>query len=321
MALIDKLKRKVSERGKKSPATVRGGTPNLRTQAGPEAPRPAPPKGARHFVLLVLDSCRYDSFMAAHTPHMDALGTPQRRFSYATWTAPSHYNLLMGLLPHRSPQQVYASEVYKEEFQTYRQRLGFEGCNFSGMVPRLWLPNYLQREAGYTTHALVSMPVLNPRTPIAVDFDRFVLMDRHNHLGGCIDRMDFSGDRPSFHLINTGETHYPYATPDEPENDWPRIHGVHGVFRRLGDGQAVSQAEAPALFDQARLDALRQRQIRAVEHVDRTVGRLLDVVPRGTWVTITSDHGELFGEAGYFGHGPILHDKVMEVPFVEGLAR
>jgi glucan phosphoethanolaminetransferase (alkaline phosphatase superfamily) len=34
---------------------------------------------------------------------------------------------------------------------------------------------------------------------------------------------------------------------------------------------------------------------------------------------VTSDHGELFGEDGYFGHGPINHEKVLEVPFVEGM--
>jgi hypothetical protein len=34
---------------------------------------------------------------------------------------------------------------------------------------------------------------------------------------------------------------------------------------------------------------------------------------------VTSDHGELFGEDGWFGHGPIVHDKVLEVFLVEGL--
>ena len=43
--------------------------------------------------------------------------------------------------------------------------------------------------------------------------------------------------------------------------------------------------------------------------------------PSNTYVTITADHGELFGENGYFGHGPIQHEKVFEVPFVEGLIR
>ena len=31
--------------------------------------------------------------------------------------------------------------------------------------------------------------------------------------------------------------------------------------------------------------------------------------------------GELFGEEGYFGHGPIHHEKVLEVPFLEGKLR
>ena len=59
----------------------------------------------------------------------------------------------------------------------------------------------------------------------------------------------------------------------------------------------------------------------AVKYLDTVVEELLDVVPRNTFVTITADHGELFGEDGYFGHGPIQHDKVFEVPFVEGKVR
>jgi len=42
------------------------------------------------------------------------------------------------------------------------------------------------------------------------------------------------------------------------------------------------------------------------------------VVPPNTHIMVTSDHGELFGEDGYFGHGPIIHEKVFEVFFVEG---
>ena len=48
---------------------------------------------------------------------------------------------------------------------------------------------------------------------------------------------------------------------------------------------------------------------------------LYDHVPENTHIIITADHGELFGEEGYFGHGPIMHDKVFEVPYVEGKIR
>ena len=74
-------------------------------------------------------------------------------------------------------------------------------------------------------------------------------------------------------------------------------------------------------FDQAKLRTLRDRQIDAVKYLDRVVEELLDKVPKNTYITITADHGELFGEDGFFGHGPVQHSKVFEVPFVEGKVR
>ncbi len=66
---------------------------------------------------------------------------------------------------------------------------------------------------------------------------------------------------------------------------------------------------------------LRRRQVAAVGYLDGVFDRLCSIVPPGTWITVTSDHGELFGEDGYFGHGPVFHEKVFEVPFIEGRIR
>jgi len=283
------------------------------------SPRPEPPPGARNLVLLVLDSCRYDSFMAARPRVMSQLGSVERRFSYASWTSPGHFNLLMGLLPHPSPQHVFASEYYKKELGGFAHRLGIDGMGLTDMIPRLWLPDFLRNRLGYHTRAIVSLPVLNPHTPINTDFDSFELADKHNDLAAMIPRLQFDEERPTFYLLNTGETHYPYATPDEPEDRWPRVHGVHGVFKRLGGGPLLAKTDAPARFDQDKLDILRKRQIRTVTHIDSVVEQLIDHLPKNTHLIITADHGELFGEAGYFGHGPINHDKVLEVPLVEGL--
>lgn len=291
----------------------------------PARRRPDPPPGATNFVILILDSCRFDSFVRARPKNLTRLGELEKRWSYATWTSPSHYNLLIGLLPHRSPANVYASEYYKEDFLRFRDRLGVEDMSFSQMVPSLWLPSYLRDNLGFRTNMYVSMPVLNPATPINRGFDDYQLMDKHNDVGAMIRKMRFYEDRPSFFVLNTGETHYPYATPDEPENEWPRISGVNGVFKHLDDhlraGGLVESAEAPKFFDDDKMKQLHRRQIDAVRWVDRAVEELYDLVPPGTWITITADHGELFGEKGYFGHGPINHEKVVEVPFVEGRIR
>jgi hypothetical protein len=277
-----------------------------------------------NYILVVLDSCRFDSWVAAAPRQLARLGEVERRWSYASWTSPAHYNLLIGLMPHTSPRQVYASEYYKRDFVKYCERLGTKGVEFKSVLPNLYLPTFLKK-LGYRTHAMVSLPVLNPATILNTDFDSFELMPRHNDMEAMVERLDFGGGAPSFYLLNVGETHYPYALPDEDPSEWPRISGVHGVFRHLDEevvgGRLIGGEDAGRIFDQGKLDRLRMRQVEAVRYLDRVFARLFDAVPADTYVTVTADHGELFGEDGYFGHGPVHHDKVYEVPFVEGKLR
>jgi hypothetical protein len=275
-----------------------------------------------NFILVIFDSCRYDAFIKARPKTMRQLGNVERRWSYASWTSPSHYNLLSGLLPHSSPRHVFASEYYKKDFLKYCDRLGTT-IEYKSLIPKLYFPALLKEKLGYLTHAMVSLPVLNPKTILNHGFDSYRLMEKHNDMRAMLRDMHFREDKPSFYLLNVGETHYPYALPDEPPENWPRISGVHGVFKHLDDhvvgGKLVKGKEK--FFDNAKLEMLRKRQIEAVKYLDGVIEELFDLVPRNTWITITSDHGELFGEDGYFGHGPIHHEKVFEVPFVEGKLR
>src|ERR1022692_1548676 len=87
-----------------------------------------------NYILVVFDSCRYDSFMRARPRIMKKLGKVERRWSYASWTSPSHYNLLIGLMPHVSPKHVYASEYYKKEFLQFNERLGRHDIQFKSLV-------------------------------------------------------------------------------------------------------------------------------------------------------------------------------------------
>ena len=79
-----------------------------------------------------------------------------------------------------------------------------------------------------------------------------------------------------------------------------RVGGFHGLGR-----EDLGAFVAPL--------ARRGKAVRAVKVAqDYAKGR------DDTIVIVTADHGELFGEMGYFGHGPIMHEKCFEVPFVEG---
>ena len=61
-----------------------------------------------NLVFIVFDSCRWDAYKAARTPNLDRIAAAEPRYSYASWTSPSHYTFLMGMVPHQSPKGVFA---------------------------------------------------------------------------------------------------------------------------------------------------------------------------------------------------------------------
>ncbi len=266
----------------------------------------------KNLVFIVMDSCRFDSYQRAKTPNMDAIGMGEARYSYASWTSPSHYTYLMGMVPHVSPAGVFASEVYKNEFGLWVDRLGIEGLSFKNFVPDLSLPKVLQDE-GFVTHAKVSMPVLNPSSHLNRHFDSYKLMSDHNDFAGMVRDIEFDDDEPSFYFLNLGETHYPYMLDG---STLPHISGVHGVFKHMDDSLGASAKDV--FFDQSQMNELHAQQVRCVEQVDQILAELIAKAPPDTHFIVTADHGECFGEGGYFGHGPIVHEKVMQIPFLEG---
>jgi hypothetical protein len=264
-------------------------------------------------VFIVMDSCRYDTMMAARRPNIDRLGAIEKRYSYASWTAPSHYAFTMGMLPHTSPRDVFASEVYKEEYEQWKTRTGAGDLSFKDFLPDISLPKVLSK-LGYHTVAKVSMPVLNKYTLISRDFDEYKLMPHHNDFAGMVEEIEFPEDELCYYFLNLGETHYPYMLSGA---DMPHISGVHGALKAMADPQrAKARADEP--FSAEQLKALHAQQVRCVEYLDGLIGKLMAKAPENTYFIVTSDHGELFGEDGYFGHGPIMHEKCFEIPFVEG---
>ncbi len=251
-------------------------------------------------------------------PWLKRLGKIQKRFSYASWTSPSHLTYLMGQLPHDSPKRTFASRAYQKDLLLWGDRLGIPKLRFNEFLPELSLPKML-KTYGYRSEAMVSMPVLNPTTSMSRFFDSYRLMPSHNDFGAIVDRLSFKGSAPRFYFLNVGETHYPYALADERENELPRLHGLHGTFKHMEDGfNGAMKKPKERFFSKKELLSMKHKQIDCLEHLDGHLKRVFDKCPSNTHFIITSDHGELFGEDGFFGHGPIFHEKVFEVPLVEG---
>lgn len=273
----------------------------------------------RDLIYIIMDSCRFDSYRKAKTPNMDRIAKGEMRYSYASWTAPSHHSIFMGQVAHTAPKRVLASEVYKKDFAKWVGRTGIPDLSFKNFVPELSLAKVLGKN-GYRTVGRVSMPVLNPLTAFSRFFDEYKLMKDHNDFKGMVEEANFSADQPSYYFMNLGETHYPYMLKDE---QLPKISGVHGVVKGMDDAIArssdIADEAEPEFFTKAEMKALHDQQARCVEYVDEVLGALMDKAPKGTHFIIAADHGECFGEGDYFGHGPVMHRKVFEVPFLEGV--
>lgn len=267
----------------------------------------------RNLVYIIMDSARYDTYNSARTPNARRLGILEKRYSYASWTSPSHYVYLMGISPHKNKPMVFASEIYKEDFKNWAYRLGIPNLEFKSFVPELSLPNRL-RKLGYMTIGKVSLPVLNEHTTFSTFFDEYKLMSKHNDFEKMVEEITFDSNQPRFYFLNLGETHYPYML-----EHLPRIHGVHGVLKHFDDSSVSAERdETQKFFDMEQLNRFKNRQIECIEYIDRLLDKLFNKCPPDTHIILTSDHGELFGEDGYFGHGPVFHEKVFEVPFIEG---
>lgn len=270
-----------------------------------------------NLVYLIMDSCRFDSYQRAKTPNMDRIGIGEQLWSYASWTAPSHHSIFMGQVAHKSPSHILASEVYKQEFALWVDQLDTPDLSFKSFVPELSLAKVLQN-LGYWTVGQVSMPVLNPVTGMNRYFDEYRLMQDHNDFAGMLDEIEFTDSQPSYYFCNLGETHYPYMLKDDA---LPRISGVHGVVKGMDEAIARSgdvPTEEPEFFTKDEMVALHDQQVRCVEYVDQVLGDLIEKAPVNTHFIVAADHGEAFGEGNYFGHGPVMHEKVFEVPFLEG---
>jgi hypothetical protein len=107
--------------------------------AGNESP---PAVRGNNYILIIFDSCRHDTMVESKPRTICKLGPLEQRFSYASWTAPSHYNLFSGLLPHHNPKQVFASDYYKKDFLKYTERLGIEGVGFKSLIPNSTSPRF-----------------------------------------------------------------------------------------------------------------------------------------------------------------------------------
>lgn len=292
----------------------------------------APPADAPNVLLLILDTVRAQSMSLygyAHptTPHLARLareGTVfEHAFATSSWSLQSHAGLLTGLWAHevggdylrpvRRDARMVAEAFRERGYATggFTANVGFVGHE-TGLArgyehfedyPRslaqlLLTPTLSQTEAvreaivsaenGYLRGIVYAFRPMNLRLVGVRLAPRKLAPDVTNAFLHWSERV---GKRPYFAFINVMDAHSPYESPEPFRSAFG--NGKREVDRYHG---------AIAYLDSVVYDALSALQRRG--ELDRTL------------VVITADHGELFGEHGFEGHGNTLYLPVWRVPLV-----
>jgi arylsulfatase len=285
----------------------------------------------RSAILVTIDTLRADHVSAygysrLTTPHLDELFARGTRFenAFATScrTAPSHASMLTGLYPSFLTIDIENGVYPLHEGHTTLAEI----C----------------QDAGLSTVAIVSNPVLGRNLGLGQGFevyrDEMPVTEANRSFGErrAADTVDLAlsaledlKDRRFLLWIHFQDPHGPYDAPGEHPFASADIPGPE---LPLGDDQ--SGFGALPLYqrrgDETRLGAYVLAYDAEIRYLDHHLGRLLDSLKTSglgttTMVAITADHGEAFGEEGWYcahGHGTGLDQTHVPLGFVgPGVAR
>jgi len=277
------------------------------------AAKPRPP----NLLLISLDTLRADhlgcyGYERPTSPFLDAFADRATLFTdaqtVAPYTLPSHVSLFTGLLP---PSHGILD--------------GGTDRLDATVVP--YLPKLLA-DAGWVTAAFTGGGFVSPDYGFAAGFDRFAILDPLLNRQAAQERMGTAAvyhwierhqDMPWFLFLHSFATH-DYAPPEQDFALFDTRTGPPSKRRGLApfpgpDGRKDVEPTSEQLEDMVNLyDA-------TILYADRKIGQLLDSLEQGgmldnTFVIITSDHGEEFGEHGGMRHARSLHREMLHVPLI-----
>jgi len=226
------------------------------------------------------------------SPFLDQLAASGTLFENAitasVTTGPSHMSLFTGLYPvhhgMRTGMEPRAPEA--TPVAVLLRRAGYHTAAFTE-------DGYIIRTLGFGDG--FSEYSENPGYTRAVPGDARITFQQAEHWLARSQR------RPFFLFVHTYQVHSPYRPPAE----------TAGLFHDDGEPGTAS-AELRRQHDDY------DREIRFVDGKVRELVEALDAhgLRGSTTLVVLSDHGEEFGEHGYFQHGTALFEETLRVPLI-----
>jgi arylsulfatase A-like enzyme len=291
----------------------------------------------------------------ATSPTMDGLAQSGIRFDRAqaasSWTLPSHASMFTGRWPHELSAS-WLTPLDRSRL-TLSEFLGALGYATAGFTANYWYcasdsglgrgfatfqDRFLPRYTALQTASLIDRPLdglqaldrflqdqldLDFLGPLVNELRWQIKADRKGAAVVNRELLDWLSrraqpERPFFAFLNYYDAHHPYRLPPL---------AIHRFGLNAEDDRASDPIQELLLAAQLGLSAEETAAARdsyddCVANLDEQLGILMDELKRRsiletTWVFITADHGESFGEhSGIFRHGTSLYQTQLHVPLV-----
>jgi arylsulfatase A-like enzyme len=312
--------------------------PALLTPPAPALPevRSAPPEGAPNLLIIVIDTVRADhlnlhGYGRETVPALARFAREgvlfERAISPATFTLPAHASMFTGLYPsahgaHHEGNHLAASNTTLAEILYERgwNTVGFNANPFitasNGMAQGFERldPSWLMMTApprflGYRVAARLGL--------IFPDHGAAEVTEGWTKWVAEI----WDGERPFFAFLNYIESHFPYNVLPPEERDRFVPEGTdEDAMRRSSDAVIGAQLFGDPVSEENR-SLVRDLYDAGIRYEDTMVERALDALRQRdaldrTVVIVVSDHGELFGELGLYGHLVSMSECLLHVPLI-----
>jgi membrane-anchored protein YejM (alkaline phosphatase superfamily) len=262
----------------------------------PAAPSPPP----QHLILIVVDTLRADVLDELNPATWRALvaagGKVPRAWSPGTWTLPS----VIGLFTGMSVRQ-HGWDLPTGKFGRYPK------------LPEAPLLAGVLHEEGFRTTGLYANPYLAEDLGLADGFQTWRRVPDKamvRELKAELAKGWRPGERQFLYLHLLGP-HSPLKPSDAAKAKYDLAPELFDP--RIGFELGAAQRNTPVGANEAYPRGYRA----AVEEADGLVGELLEVLApyrQDALVVLTSDHGEMLGDHGFFGHGTWVWESLTHVP-------
>jgi len=290
-----------------------------------------------NIVMIVIDSARSDLLscygQSLHTsPAVDKLAAKGILFECAiapsAWTFPSVASVFTGMLPtkHGGHDQ---HRVLDSDYHTIAEVLsehGYQTAAFSDL-PFVGPTTKLDRGYQVMSNLRGSEVTLASKVDKAIGRTKRSVTGQYQkshesrvlfrEVSRWLDKERSQSD-PFFLYIQSDEVHAPYMPPRRYLKQFTSEDGKK--IRSINQDKVLYVSGKVSMTNQD-FDTLFRLACAEMRHLDNYIGKLIGHLEAigvldNTYVIITADHGDNFGEHGLMRHGLCLYDTLIKVPLI-----